>query len=236
MKNILFLLFTLFCPLFLFAQLHDNIWLVGYGGPPSGDKFGLSMLQFKDGNIKVSEGSDVNYEFYGNTSMCSDANGKLFAYFNGIDLHNAAHKIMQNGKGFDKEIVEFYRYYSDDAIAQGSFFLEWPDHPDSILLLYLGKAYIDGLDSHSQNFSYAVIDRKANNGLGKVVAREQSITEDTTTLQTIAVKHANGRDWWVPIRELNGTRFYYFLVNPSGIKFSHLQTVAIPVIHGLDVV
>lgn len=154
MKGPLFLLFALLCPFFLFAQLHDNTWLVGYGGPPSGDKFGLSMLKFDSGSIKVSEGSDVTYEFYVNASMFSDANGKLFAYFNGIDLHNAAHKIMQNGKGFDKEIVQNARYYSDDAIAQGSFFLEWPEHPDSILLLYLGKAYSDELDIYAQNFSH----------------------------------------------------------------------------------
>jgi len=234
MRHLYALATALLCAFSSFAQHNDNVWLIGYGGPPSGDDFGISMLRFDDGNVKVLEVPMGYYEFYLNTCVFSDSTGKLFAYFNGFDLQNAAHKIMQNGKGFDVEIEENFQYYSDDAVVQGSLFLEWPNHPDSVLFLYIGQAYIEGgIGYVSKNFSYALIDQKANNGLGKVILREQDILMDTIAYgHTTIVKHANGRDWWVPIREANSNRVYYFLVTPNGIKQVKRQTISFPSFNG----
>jgi hypothetical protein len=218
----------------VYAQFHDLNWLFGYGGLPVGDKLGIVKINFEGGNPEQTEIGEAIYEFYGNTSVFSDSQGSLFAYFNGFDLNNARSEVMDNGKKFDVELVKFYRYLSDDALTQGSIFIEWPEHPDSILMLYSGQAYIDNIGLVCQDLSYAVIDRKANNGLGKVVAREQPIITDTINYAQITViKHANGRDWWLPVREIDANRFYFFLIQPDGIKLHYQQLVDLPVYDGL---
>ena len=64
--------------------------------------------------------------------------------------------------------------------------------------------------------------------------RRVVVLEDTIRVgKLLAVKHANGRDWWLPINEQNTNRYYMYLIDPQGIHLSHRQTIGLPVIDGL---
>lgn len=229
-------------PLLVQGQWHDFTWLIGYttANPPAqGDLDGITRISFKNGFFEAVEIVDLDYEFTDNNASFSDSSGNLIAYFNGIDIENSSFNVMENGQGMDGYIVPgpTYRKYSDEDLPQGSIFLPWPMHPDSIVLLYGGLANY-GTAAYvilgSLNLSYAVIDIKANNGLGKVVEREQPLLEDTIgNGQITACKHANGRDWWVLVWEANANRVYRFLINPKGISLKGQQTVDFPVYSGL---
>lgn len=238
MRYLSFLAFLWCCPSPLNAQLHDNTWLLGYqSGPPEpGDSYGIVTLSFPDGNAQATENQTTLLSFRDNNSAFSDAGGNLLAYCNGLQIENAAFQIMENGQALDQEIVQFYQYWSDDDPPQGSLFLPWPGHPDSVLLIYSGDFYVPapGYGTMNRNLSYAVIDRQANGGLGKVVAREQPILEDTVAYgQVTATRHANGRDWWIMTPERNADRFYRILIDPGGVHVVGQQTVDEPVFMGL---
>ncbi|MBV6443744.1 MAG: hypothetical protein EPGJADBJ_05530 [Saprospiraceae bacterium] len=217
------------------AQLYDNTWLMGYQSGPvePGDNYGITILRFNDGTATVEDNSVASIEFTHNNSSFSDSLGSLLVYCNGLQIEDASYHIMQNGEELNKQI-SLYQNYSDDTSPQGSIFLPWPNHPDSILLIYAGDLFIPGLGTSNRNLSYAVIDGKANNGLGKVVAREQPILEDTIVKgQLTSVKHANGRDWWIMIHEENTNRFYRILIDPQGVHVLGQQLVDFPMIDGL---
>lgn len=228
--------------MFLMGQWHDFTWLIGYttANPPAqGDLDGITRVRFDKGFFNADEIVDLNYDFTDNNSAFSDTLGNLIAYFNGIDIGRSSFQVMENGQEMDGYIIPgpTYRKYSDEDLPQGSIFLPWPGHPDSIVLLYGGlgnygtAAYVI---LGSLDLSYAVIDIKANNGLGKVVEREQPLLEDTIgNGQITACKHANGRDWWVLVWEANANRVYRFLINPQGISLKGQQTVDFPVYSGL---
>jgi len=75
---------------------------------------------------------------------------------------------------------------------------------------------------------YSVVDLNYNNGLGKVTTKNQHlITTDYMTDAMAAVKHGNGRDWWVLCKPLyidtltggliSSDTFYIYLVTPDSI-------------------
>ena len=80
---------------------------------------------------------------------------------------------------------------------------------------------------------FSLIDISLNNGLGKVVQKNvllDSLNGAYVTDGITAVKHGNGRDWWLIFRIWNGTynnKFYKFLVTPSGISGPFIQNIGL---------
>lgn len=57
----------------------------------------------------------------------------------------------------------------------------------------------------------------ANGGLGKVLAKNQVIVKDSLHDAVSAVRHGNGRDWWVLIPRGIGREFWEILLTPEGL-------------------
>jgi Secretion system C-terminal sorting domain len=70
------------------------------------------------------------------------------------------------------------------------------------------------------NLNYAIVDMDANNGAGKVLEKNKVLLQDMylSHNRMSAVRHANGRDWWLvkPHKELD--IFYSFLITDNEIK------------------
>ncbi len=57
-----------------------------------------------------------------------------------------------------------------------------------------------------------------NNGLGQVLQKNQIILPpDKNYIAPVAVKHGNGRDWWVVTGEVQKPILYTFLLDPDGV-------------------
>ena len=74
-----------------------------------------------------------------------------------------------------------------------------------------------------QGFYYTVVDMNLNGGLGKVIQKNVQLNNFRNADAVKAIKHGNGRDWWVlskysssPPSSFN--RFYLYLITPSGIS------------------
>ncbi len=82
-----------------------------------------------------------------------------------------------------------------------------------------------GLGGANNGLFYSVVDLNYNNGLGKVTAKNQHlITTDYMTDAMAAVKHGNGRDWWMVCKPtyvganlIPSDTFYVYLVTPDSI-------------------
>ncbi|MEO0723602.1 MAG: hypothetical protein AAFZ63_03600, partial [Bacteroidota bacterium] len=58
---------------------------------------------------------------------------------------------------------------------------------------------------------YTEINSSANDGLGRVELKDQIIFTDTISTRLSAVKHANGRDWWIVQGRHNSNTFHVTL-------------------------
>jgi hypothetical protein len=68
---------------------------------------------------------------------------------------------------------------------------------------------------------YHIINLKGDNGLGTVYQKNIQISTIALADCIKAVRHGNGRDWWIITNKAGGTlhnRFYIYLVSPTGIS------------------
>jgi len=60
------------------------------------------------------------------------------------------------------------------------------------------------------------------------VSKNQSILDDELNIGHLtAVRHANGRDWWVFCHKLNTDIYYRFLITPAGISLDGTQAIGV---------
>ncbi|MBK7886175.1 MAG: hypothetical protein IPJ86_02395 [Bacteroidetes bacterium] len=75
---------------------------------------------------------------------------------------------------------------------------------------------------------YSIVDLSFNGGLGKVVQKNVQLRNDTITDGITAVRHGNGRDWWVLARSwktVPTNDITAYLISPSGVTISPTQYI-----------
>lgn len=80
------------------------------------------------------------------------------------------------------------------------------------------------------NSAYALylttVDMSLDGGLGGVVAKNEVILQDTlNTGKITAVRHANGRDWWVLCHKWGTDIYFRLLVTPQGVAVDGTQSI-----------
>ena len=208
----------------MFGQHYDNTWLLGYGGgslSPNEPHFGISTLTFDESpfpSIFNNQDSELNFNDT-NTAM-SDWNGDLLFYFNGILIYDASHKIMENGT----EINEWEQTGQD--VPQGGLVIPYPDNPNKYILFHEVSGVISGWGAAVLGLEYSVIDMTENDGLGAVILKKEPLITDSLDYGKLtATRHANGRDWWILVQELNTNNYYRILVSPEGVNVIGEQTI-----------
>ena len=225
MKNILF--FALFFYSFpLLAQKHDYTWLTGYTLNDSIQGYGGTRIDFNNTPAQITffnlpDGFDL-----GSACIMSDEKGQLLFYSNGCRIINHAHQTMENGDnlspGLQHESWCNTGFPSTYFYNPGIVAVPFPEHAGKYILFH------SGLDpspiSPKITCHYSVIDMNANGGLGKVIMKNQYLAgPDSIRRIVTAVRHGNGRDWWIVMSHFNTNLFYLFSVTPMGVKGPFLR-------------
>ena len=196
-----FLIFILLVTDALKAQNKNSIWCFG-------DSAGIN---FSNINNPVPFTSSV--EGRGSCVSIADNNGNLLFYSN--TWMYIARTIVWNA--LDDTMTNSYPMgggYNDLQIVP------FPDGQNKYYLFYQNVAgFIDGI-------FYAIIDMNTvwgTPGLGEVIIKGQQINTNRIADCMQAVKHGNGRDWWLVTKmsDANLThinRFIEYLITPSGIS------------------
>jgi hypothetical protein len=166
-------------------------------------------LDFSNGNpTAITNGAMSANE--GSVSI-SDVNGNLLFYSNGGErptiggIWNRNHQVMLNGS------------LGQTTRGCGSAF------QPAIVLPQPGKRdiyYMFTTDCRENNLagglSYNVIDMNLDGGLGGVVLKSIGLTDYTTESLT-AVKHGNGKDYWIIVNKAETDTFYAYQLAKDGI-------------------
>ena len=232
----------LFCllllPMGLFAQVRfDYQWLMGYPtGSDTVDQFnGVyydgTQIDFKFSPPKITK-FDIPFELDATALIC-DSSGNLLFYTNGCLIANKNHEIMANGAeinkgglGYVQECLGVYSagYPNSYATHQGVLILPWPGQLKKYALFHLHKP--DPTSRvFNENLKYTIIDMEQDGGLGAVTEKNHQVFRDTFCDMLTAVRHANGRDWWLVLPKYNAGYYYVFLFSPEGIGEPEIQKV-----------
>ena len=156
-----------FSSLSVFGQGEKNNWYFGKG----------AGIVFTDGTPTATSSRLFTEE--GSASL-SDKDGNLLLYTNGITVWNRNHKVMPNGNGL----------MGGKSSTQSALILP---KPGSESIYYI---FTTDIQAQSNGLRYSVVDMSKDNGNGDIVTRNNFMIAPATEKLT-AVRHSNGRDWWV---------------------------------------
>jgi hypothetical protein len=159
----------------------------------------------------------------------SDRHGNLKFASNGWRLVNSSGDILS------------YKLWRDDIpwsggspdttmtrISKGPLFLEDPGDSNRVYLFYGASAEnlpssTLGLTRQDVLFSFVLLDVNSQS----IISYHHNYLTDTTSLSdAVAVRHGNGRDWWILKPGIYTNEFYVALLDPSGL--SEMEKITIP--------
>ncbi len=179
-------------------------------------------MEFSSGELEVSSTTrEIN--FFRTSANIANASGELLFSTNGAYIANATGDTMFNGSGLSPSY--YTSMYPDGLfLAQGALILPKPDATGTYYLLH---CTIDDIPALAAHYLYlTTVDMSLNGGDGAVVSKNEVILQDTmNTGRLTAVRHANGRDWWVFCHKLNSDIYYRLLVTPAGVSVDGTQAI-----------
>jgi hypothetical protein len=193
------------------AQQEGNTWVFG-------DSAGI---KFTNGNPASILGT-VLYSYEGSSSI-SNNNGELIYYaginylmgFYEIVVVNKHNHIISNGSGI-------YGSFTSTS-AQGCLLLPDPGDTNKIYL-FTHRQEPSPLDA---KIYYSIIDKAANSDSGAVILKNIPLPGINAWMaeQIQAVRHGNGKDWWLITHQGNTNQFYKYLVDSIGISGPNIQSI-----------
>lgn len=215
MKKTIVLLIAVGVSFISVAQKHDYYWLTGYAGgnqSPLNDKFGMTTIDFNQENRPlVTERQDLDMNLFSTNASICDSSGHLLFYTNGEKIYGPNHKLMSNGN--DIGYNDGYGYRA----PQGALALPSPGKKHEYYLLNIEQGQTSFL--FAKKLYANKINMALNGGKGQVTAKKVLLVEDTMAWGKIsAIKHANGRDWWLMIPHSKENVYFRWLITPDGIS------------------
>jgi hypothetical protein len=198
----------------LCAQKYDNIWLTGlyYDNPI----FGTTVLDFSNNNTNISfNPKDIGFERT-NASIC-DNEGRLLFGTNGIKIFDKNFDTMENGDSLNLGdfFDSFYNYGYN--LQQGAFIIPLPNSTTLYLVFHQRQSYNQQYGGIISESYYSLVDISFNGGLGKVISKNVLLKSGDMKVAS-AVKHGNGRDWWIIVPDAHQPIYTRFLLNSSGVS------------------
>ncbi len=193
------------------AQYKNSVWCFGDS----------ARIDFVNGT--ATAGSSVVRSRGTCTSIADSADNLLFytaidpnnvpLYLRKGTVYNKLNAVMDNG-----DTLVGLAWYNEHIIIPN------PAGNNRFYIFHLTASL--GAGGANNGLFYSVVDLNYNNGLGKVTAKNQHlITTDYLTDAMAAVKHGNGRDWWMVCKPtysgatgvIPSDTLYVYLVTPDSI-------------------
>ena len=201
------------------------VWAAGaHDFPDSIPGYNNVLLRFEGGGIQVAS-TDLRMNFESTSAAITDAQGQLAFYTNGCSVANAAGDTLFNGTGLNPgEIAEMSCPQTGYLCPKGAMILPWPGVPNRYYLIHLGARYEASRKLTFGPLYYSVVDMNAQGGAGAVVSKNNLLLDGDLEPFT-AVRHGNGRDWWIVIPGYATNNYYLFLLSPQGIMAQLVQSI-----------
>ncbi|MBL7778916.1 MAG: T9SS type A sorting domain-containing protein [Chitinophagales bacterium] len=219
--------FLFFVSIPTIAQKEDYNWLSGYNSNIGYDTgwgfyFGTSILDFNNTPVAVSYDS-LEINFYRTNTSYSSNDGTILFYTNGVHIRNSLNKKIQNADSINwgPYITNFYPPAATKGhlTTQGVFAFQ---SPSAVNQYYIINTYLDTVLGGSVGVTqirYHLLDMDANAGHGLLIERDLSILDDLINWEMTAVRHGNGRDWWIISRKTNSNCYHRLLLDHTGLNY-----------------
>ena len=225
--TVLFVMCCLACIVNAQEYKRNNNWALGFE----------PVIKFNfNTNLSFTIVSNLNTVPYcfikSSSSSISDTNGNLLFFSNGFCLYDTSGYSIENGVFVNCPYGNVLaNYYGSSLFDQTSIII--PKKGNQYYVFSTGMSdsvannYLNHVYTEFDVLNYSVVDMDSNNGKGKVVQKNVVLADKqhywNTALQ--AVKHANGKDWWLVKADCVNNRYQEFLVKEDTILGPFYQYV-----------
>jgi hypothetical protein len=226
-KLLFILLYFILISINLIGQKHDNTWIIGYHGNGDGtipNNIGATFLSFNDKKLstKFNDISSTCVLGFSNSSF-SDENGNLLFVSDGFNIYDQNLQVLENGDSINYGVVwQDYREASYPDVNHSIFF-PMPGDDNQVIMIHrtASRAPKTGSIIYDK-MNYTLIDKSKK----RVILKNITFYKNQFLAYFYgAVRHANGRDWWIIQMEPVSNRHYFFLLDPNGVHFHHTQEI-----------
>jgi hypothetical protein len=167
------------------------------------------------------------------SSSISDTNGKMLFLSNGFFLYDSSGYSMDNGMFVNCPFGNILaNYYGASLFDQTSIIL--PKKGNTYYVFSTGMSdsvannYLNHTWTEFDVLNYSVVDMDSNAGKGKVVQKNVVLADNQhyNNCAMQAVKHTNGKDWWLVKADCWNNRYQEFLVKEDTIMGPYYQNVS----------
>jgi hypothetical protein len=205
----------------LVGQHQDAIWTLGYdsNGFPQNPGTDRIYFRFHD-SLEIEYLHDYSFMPFRatNTSICDSA-GNLLLLSNSCYIANGQEEYIENSDSLNPGYIYNNWCVGPDTSGYNSnntaLFLQNPGDANEYLLFHISTlvkltplvAYDDNLRLTRVNLSDQLVTEK------NIVLIADTLDNDAMH----AVRHANGRDWWIVLAKQQSNKYYIVLLSPGGI-------------------
>jgi hypothetical protein len=197
-------------------QYKGNVWCFG-------DSAGIDWTNPSNPTTFIS----MNKGRSGTSSLC-DSNNTLHLYAGYLSDGTSQTRCRVNNK-FHKKVFNGDSIFFE-PMYHSILFIPKPNN-DSIAFLFT-SIVVSGIDPFG--LYYSIINYKANNDSGLVVQKNIQLNNRPAFDGLAAVKHGNGRDWWVIFKDWNpgsqltyNNRFHVYLIDENGPTLFQTQYIGV---------
>jgi hypothetical protein len=207
-------------------EKYDYTWILGSRHDSPELYYGGMLVDFNRTPL------DIRFNHTGLTiedaATMSDRDGKLQFYSNGCEIYNHRYELMENGDSINSPGYVFdgtCPYRNGYNTYAGMMPLPVPGQEGRYVLFHLrfGQPKPPLLNPppplyHPDGLLCTEIDMGLNGGAGAVTRKNLPLQKDTFCDVLTAVRHGNGRDWWLAAPTLASDTVYLSLLTPQGIE------------------
>jgi len=221
-------LLALLLPALLWGQTYpDARWLGGFEENPAVPGYANYAVRFAANGPKVDT-FDWGVKFESTVASYTDSTGKLLFFSNGCAVFDGQGSLLANGDGLSPgEMHDWTCGKAGYAAPKGAMALPAPGKPGLYYLFHIGIQYDAVRKIKYGPLYYSLIDMSANGGKGAVLSKNIVLVGGELEPFS-AVRHGNGRDWWIVAPEWHTNRLHTVLLSPSGAAAYPAQAIGPP--------
>ncbi len=226
MKAKLLCVICIFYTTLLLAQKEDHVWILGFNYNFMDTSYGYVNMDFNDEQLKFIRVDNRKYNISGANSSLCDAEGSLVAWSNGQIIVGKNEEIIEDTINYTWDLPfncrEWEYNNSGDAnmanpVGNLSFqnVMILPMNDTLTYVFYnardqcLGKRYL---------FSYTAYSTEMDgHSFKNLLFRDSLVMQQDMHHAFTAVRHANGRDWWLVTLTSGTQELITMLVTDQGI-------------------
>ncbi|MBK8845129.1 MAG: T9SS type A sorting domain-containing protein [Bacteroidetes bacterium] len=198
----------------------NSYFMYGFDKNPP---WGKGYVNFSSGLTINTINNNRRLNFLQTNTTMADSTGNLLFSSNGLFIVDRNDSIMMGGDSINL----YSAAYSLGSISvgwgcnQGLLSIPHPGHPNEYLMFQVQFNNDDPNVYWINEIDYHHISMDSAGGMGKVISHNNLVLNDSMTESFFsAVKHGNGRDWWLVKLQRNTNSYFKFLVTPTGITMS----------------